>query len=73
MNISLSVGYEGRKEKAMKTTTREIIEELNDLAEYLAVNKEPDNSLNIAFLKGYTTAKLNYLLKVVEEWEEEEP
>ena len=56
----------------MKTTTREIIEELNDLAEYLAVNKEPDNSLNIAFLKGYTTAKLNYLFRIIEEWEAEQ-
>lgn len=56
----------------MKTTTREIIEELNDLAEYLAVNKEPDNSLNIAFLRGYTTAKLNYLFKIIEEWEVEQ-
>lgn len=56
----------------MKTTTREIIEELNDLAEYLAVNKEPDNSLNIAFFKGYTTAKLNYLFRIIEEWEVEQ-
>lgn len=56
----------------MKTTTREIIEELNDLAEYLAVNKEPDNALNIHFLKVYTTAKLNYLFRIIEEWEVEQ-
>lgn len=56
----------------MKTTTREIIEQLNDLADYITSNKEPDNSLNIAFLKGYTTSQLNYLFELVEKWEEEE-
>lgn len=56
----------------MKTTTKEIIEQLNDLADYIAANKEPDNSLNIAFLKGYTTSQLNYLFELVEKWEEEE-
>ncbi len=56
----------------MKTTTREIIEELKELADYLTVNNEPDNSLNIYFLRGYTTAKLNYLSRIMEEWEAEE-
>lgn len=56
----------------MKTTTKEIIEQLNDLADYISENREPDNSLNIAFLKGYTTSQLNYLFELVEKWEEEE-
>ena len=67
--ILLCIVYKKEEGDNMRASKNEIIEELNELATTL-VEAQTETEAQTAFWRGFSTARIKYIEKLISEWEE---